>query len=408
MRRVAVTGMAGITALGNDWPTIEAAFRDQRTGVRAMVPEWDRFTGINTRLAAPVLGFVAPDHWPRKKTRTMGRVATMAVAASEAALADAGLLGHAVVTSGRTGAAYGSSFGSPDAVLGFFELKMNGTSRNLNATTYIQMMSHTALVNIGLFFGITGRMIPTSSACTSGSQAIGYAAEAIRMGKADVMIAGGAEELDITDSAVFDTLFATSTKNDTPQQAPRPYDRDRDGLVIGEGAATLILEEWERAKARGAVIHAELVGFGTNSDGNHVTQPQAETMEVALRLALEDAGLAPDAIALVNGHGTATEWGDIAESQATAKVFGPRIPIHSLKSYFGHSLGACGSMEAWLGINMMKDGWVCPTANLVSVDERCAPLDYVMGEGRTMAVEHFMSNNFAFGGINTSLIFRRV
>jgi 3-oxoacyl-[acyl-carrier-protein] synthase II len=153
MRRVAVTGMAGITALGNDWPTIEAAFRTQRTGVRAMAPEWDRFTGVNTRLAAPVLGFVAPDHWPRKKTRTMGRVATMAVAASEAALTDAGLLGDAVVKSGRTGVAYGSSFGSPDAVLGFFELKMNGTSRNLNATTYIQMMSHTALVNIGLFFG---------------------------------------------------------------------------------------------------------------------------------------------------------------------------------------------------------------------------------------------------------------
>ncbi len=406
MRRVAVTGMAGITALGNDWPTIEAAFRAQLTGVRAMTPEWDRFTGVNTRLAAPVLGFVAPDHWPRKKTRTMGRVATMAVAASEAALTDAGLLGHAVVKSGRTGAAYGSSFGSPDAVLGFFELKMNGTSRNLNATTYIQMMSHTALVNIGLFFGVTGRMIPTSSACTSGSQAIGYAAEAIRMGKADVMIAGGAEELDVTDSAVFDTLFATSTKNDTPHLAPRPYDRDRDGLVIGEGAATLILEEWEHAKARGAVIHAELVGFGTNSDGNHVTQPQAETMEVALRLALEDAGLAPEAIGLVNGHGTATEWGDIAESQATAKVFGPGMAIHSLKSYFGHSLGACGSIEAWLGIKMMNDGWVCPTANLVAVDERCAPLDYVMGEGRRLDIGHFMSNNFAFGGINTSLIFR--
>jgi 3-oxoacyl-[acyl-carrier-protein] synthase II len=249
-------------------------------------------------------------------------------------------------------------------------------------------------------------MIPTSSACTSGSQAIGYAAEAIRLGKADVMIAGGAEELDITDSAVFDTLFATSTKNDTPHLAPRPYDRDRDGLVIGEGAATLILEEWEHAKARGAVIHAELVGFGTNSDGNHVTQPQAKTMEIALRLALEDAGLAPEAIGLVNGHGTATEWGDIAESQATAKVFGPRMPIHSLKSYFGHSLGACGSIEAWLGIKMMNDGWVCPTANLMAVDERCAPLDYVMSEGRRLDMDYFMSNNFAFGGINTSLIFR--
>ena len=176
--------------------------------------------------------------------------------------------------------------------------------------------------------------------------------------------------------------------------------------MIGEGAATLILEEYEHATARGAVIHAELVGFGTNSDGNHVTQPQAATMEIALRLALEDAGIPAEAIGLVNGHGTATEWGDIAETQATAAVLGPRIPIHSLKSYFGHSLGACGGIEAWLGISMMREGWVCPTANLISVDPRCAELDYVMGGERSLAPEYVMSNNFAFGGINTSLIFK--
>lgn len=408
MRRVVVTGMGGVTALGNDWPTIRTALREGRTGIRAMVPDWDRFTGVNTRLAGPVMEFHPPSHWPRKKTRTMGRVATMAVAACEAALSDAGLLNDPVLTSGRTGAAYGSSFGSPDAVLGFYELKMNGASRHLNATTYIQMMSHTALVNVGLFFGVTGRMIPTSSACTSGSQAIGYASEAIRWGKADVMIAGGAEELDITDSAVFDTLFATSTQNDTPHLSPRPYDRDRDGLVIGEGAATLVLEEYERAKARGATIYAELAGFGTNSDGNHVTQPQARTMEGALRLALEDAGLPPEAVGLVNGHGTATEWGDIAESQATAAVFGSAMPIHSLKSYFGHSLGACGSVEAWLGIEMMREGWFCHTANLENVDHRCAELDYIQGGPRQLDIEYLMSNNFAFGGINTSLILRRV
>lgn len=408
MRRVVVTGIGGVTALGNDWPTIRENLLAGRTGIRTMSPEWDRFEGVNTRLAAPVMDFSVDNHWPRKKTRTMGVVARMAVYASEAALGDAGLLDDPVLKGGRTGAAYGSSFGSPDAVLGFYELKMNGASKHLNATTYIQMMSHTALVNIGLFFGITGRVIPTSSACTSGSQAIGYAAEAIRWGKADVMIAGGAEELDITDSAVFDTLYATSTRNDTPHLSPRPYDRDRDGLVIGEGAATLILEEYERAKARGARIYAEIAGFGTNSDGAHVTQPQAETMEMALRLALEDANLPPEAIGFVSGHGTATEWGDIAETQATGAVFGPRIPIHSLKSYFGHSLGACGGIEAWLGIEMMREGWFCPTANLKNVDERCAPLDYVMAEPRRLETEYLMSNNFAFGGINTSLILKRV
>ncbi len=206
---------------------------------------------------------------------------------------------------------------------------------------------------------------------------------------------------------MFDTLYATSTQNDTPHLTPRPYDRDRDGLVIGEGAGTFILEEYERAKARGAKIHAEVVGFGTNSDGNHVTQPQAETMEVALRMALAEAALAPEAIGFVNGHGTATEHGDIAETKATHAVFGPRMPIHSLKSFFGHSLGACGMIEAWLGIEMMRDGWFCPTVNLRNVDARCAELDYIMGEGRRLEIEHLMTNNFAFGGINTSLILRR-
>jgi 3-oxoacyl-[acyl-carrier-protein] synthase II len=407
MRRVVVTGMGGVTALGHDWPTIGAALREGRTAIRSMSPEWDRFEGVNTRLAAPILDFVAPEHWPRKKVRTMGRVAGMAVAASEKALADAGLQDDPVLTGGRAGAAFGSSFGSPDSVLGFYELKMNGKSKNLNATTYIQMMSHTALVNIGLFFGLRGRLIPTSNACASASQAIGFAAEAIKWGKADVMIAGGAEELDITDSAVFDTLFATSTRNDTPHLSPRPFDRDRDGLVIGEGAGALILEEYCRARARGATIHAEVVGFGTNADGNHVTQPQPETMEVALRLALEDAGLSPEAVGVVNGHGTATEGGDIAEAAATAAVFGPRMPFHSLKSYFGHSLGACGAIEAWLGIEMMKEGWCCHTANLDNVDSRCAELDYIRGTPRRIDAEYFMSNNFAFGGVNASLIFRR-
>ncbi|NUB12516.1 beta-ketoacyl-ACP synthase [Azospirillum brasilense] len=406
MRRVVVTGMGGVSALGEDWPTIRARMAKGETAVRTMA-EWDRFHGINTRLAAPVTGFTVDDRYPRKKTRTMGPVSRMAVYATEKALNDAALLNDPFVRGGRVGIAYGSSFGSPAPVIAFAELMTQGASKTLNATSYIQMMSHTAAVNIGLYYGVTGRIIPTSSACTSGSQAIGYAYEAIKWGKADAMIAGGAEELDVTESAVFDTLFATSTRNDRPHTSPRPYDRDRDGLVIGEGATTLVLEERERALARGANIHAEIVGFACNSDGNHVTQPQAGTMEIALRMALEDAGVSADAIGFVNGHGTATEWGDIAETAATHAVFGPRAPIHSLKSYFGHSLGACGALEAWLGIEMMREGWFAPTANLDNVDERCAELDYIMGEGRRIDTEFLMSNNFAFGGINTSLVFRR-
>ncbi|TXH37787.1 MAG: beta-ketoacyl-ACP synthase [Rhodospirillaceae bacterium] len=406
MRRVVVTGIGGITALGETWPSIRERMARGETAVRYMA-EWDRFDGLNTRLAAPISGFSVDHRYPRKKIRTMGMVAKMAVYATERAIEDAGLGEDAVIRNGRTGVAYGSSFGSIQPVISFAELITSGRSKTLNATSYLQMMGHTAAVNVGMFFGITGRVIPTSSACTSGSHAIGYATEAIRWGKADVMVAGGAEELDVTQSAVFDTLFATSTRNDEPKSSPRPYDRDRDGLVIGEGAVTFVLEERERAIARGARIHAEIVGFGSNADGNHATQPKAETMALALQEALRDAALPPGAIGYVNGHGTATEGGDIAETQATHAVFGARIPIHSLKSYFGHSLGACGSLEAWLGIEMMRDNCFYPTANLQNVDPRCAELDYLMGSARHLDIEYFMSNNFAFGGLNTSLIFKR-
>ena len=293
-------------------------------------------------------------------------------------------------------------------MLGFAELMTQGASSKLTGTNYVQMMSHTAAVNIGLFFGMTGRIIPTSSACTSGSQGIGYAYEAIRFGLQDVMVAGGAEELCATEAAVFDTLYATSIRNDAPSTTPRPFDRDRDGWVIGEGAATLVMEEMQHARARNAPIHAEVVGFGTNSDGNHITQPSAETMQIALRLALQDAELPPEAIGFVSAHGTATEWGDIAESQATAAVLGHHAPIHSLKSYFGHSLGACGAIEAWLSIEMMNEGWFAHTANLSDIDPRCAELDYVTAESRPSEIEYLLSNNFAFGGINTSLVFKRV
>lgn len=407
MRRVVVTGMAGVTALGNDWPTIKAKMEKGETGTKYM-QEWERFTGIHTRLACPVENFSIENIYPRKKTRTMGPVAQMAVYATDKALEDAGLHDDKYKKSGRMGVAYGSSFGSPDSVLGFYELKQVGLSRHLNATNYIRMMSHTTSVNISVFFGIRGRIIPTSSACTSGSQGIGYAYEAIKWNKADMMVAGGAEELDITDAATFDTLYATSTKNSAPQTSPAPYDKDRDGLVIGEGACTLILEEYEHAKARGAKIYAEIIGFGCNSDGYHVTHPHAETMQIALELAMQDSGLSPEAIGFVSGHGTATEWGDIGDTQAAHNIFGAKMPIHSLKSYFGHSLGACGSMEAWLTIEMMRDKWFAPTANLKNVDSRCAELDYIMNEPRKLDIEYFMSNNFAFGGINTSLIFKRV
>lgn len=406
MKRVVVTGAGAICALGNDWATVRSFLSSGRNAVVRM-PDWEGIKGLNTLLGAPVPPLALPAHYTRKLTRSMGKVALMSVLASEAALKDAGLAGDPLLASGKLGIAYGSSTGTPEAVADFGRMRSERTTEDISATTYIRMMPHTTAVNIGVFFGITGRIVTTSSACTSGSQGIGYAYEAIRSGRQMAMLAGGAEELDATEAAVFDTLFATSTCNDTPKATPRPFDSARDGLVLGEGAGTLVLEELEHAQARGARIVAEIVGFGTNSDGAHVTQPKAETMGVAMRLALEDAGLEPSRIGYVNAHGTATDHGDIAESHATHAVFGPGMPISSLKSYMGHTLGACGALEAWMTIEMMRDGWFAPTLNLSAPDPRCAALDYIMEAPRQLHTDYVMSNNFAFGGINTSLVFRR-
>lgn len=406
MKRVVVTGMSVVTALGDNWPQFKQALQQGRNAVCTM-PDWDRFSSMSTRLAAPVQDFVRPAHYPRKLIRSMGRVSLMATRATELALNDAGLLQHPALTDGRCGIAYGSSTGSTEPIVAFGQMMSSGDMAGVTATSYIQMMAHTTAVNIGVFFGIKGRVYTTSSACTSGSQGIGYAYEAIKYGKQLLMVAGGAEELCATEAAVFDTLYATSTKNSTPELTPRPFDQARDGLVIGEGAGSLILEELEHALARGATIYAEVVGFGSNSDGVHVTQPTDTTMETAMRLALADAALDAVQVGYVNAHGTATDRGDIAESHATARVFGRRQLISSLKSYLGHTLGACGAIESWASIMMLRDNWYAPTLNLTEVDPACAELDYIRDSGRELSTEYVMSNNFAFGGINTSLIFKR-
>ncbi|GLQ46742.1 beta-ketoacyl-ACP synthase II [Dyella lipolytica] len=404
MKRVVITGMGGITPLGHDWSQIEPRLREGRNAVRTM-PEWDFFDSLNSRLGCPVDDFQLPD-WPRKHLRSMGRVAQLAVAASERALRDAGLHGDTSIGDGRMGVAYGSSGGSIEPVRVMGRMLETGSMQGVTATSYVQMMAHTTAVNVGVFFGLKGRIVPTSSACTSGSQAIGFGYETIQQGKQTLMLCGGAEELSGPGVAVFDTLFATSTRNDEAKLTPRPFDRGRDGLVVGEGAATLVLEEYEHARARGARIYAEVVGFGCNSDGNHITQPTSETMATAMLLALQDASLSPDAIGYVSAHGTATDRGDIAESHATANVLGARVPISSMKSYVGHTLGACGALESWWAVQMMRDGWFAPTINLNEPDPACAELDYIIGPGRAINAGYVMNNNFAFGGINTSLIFK--
>ena len=404
MKRVVVTGMSGITSLGETAEQIFEQFAQGKSGIRYM-PDWEIYPDLRSKLAGPVESFTVPKHFNRKVTRGMGRVALMSAVCAEKALEDAGLLHADILRSGDAGVAFGSSAGSVDAVREFGSMLIEHNMSQLNATTYIRMMSHTSAVNMTVYFGLKGLTLPTSSACTSGSMAIGQAYEAIKYGKQTVMIAGGAEELSAAGSAVFDVLLATSVQNDHPEKTPRPFDANRDGLVVGEGAGCLILEEYEHAQARGATIYAEIIGYGSNTDGQHVTRPDSEMMGRCMQLALKDAQLTAADIDYVNAHGTSTDQGDIAESQATVRILGQK-PISSLKSYFGHTLGACGAIEAWLSIEMMQRNQFVPTLNLDNIDPACAELDYICGDIRPMSAKIIMTNNFAFGGINTSLIFK--
>ncbi|WP_300379144.1 beta-ketoacyl-ACP synthase [Henriciella sp.] len=404
MRRVVVTGMAGVTSLGDSWDEVGPALHAGTTGIKYM-KDWEALEDLSTRLGGPAEHFAHEKLYPRQARRSMGRVATLMVKTAEQALEQAGLTDDPILKSGRMGVSAGSSFGSPPPIRDFVQFLETGKASGLNATSYIRMMSHTAPVNIGVYFGLQGRVYTTSSACTSGSQGIGYAFEAIQSGAQDVMIAGGADEFCPTMTMVFDRLYATSTRNDAPETAVRPFDVSRDGLVIGEAAGTLILEELEHALARGAVPLAEVLGFATNCDGTHISQPNRRTQEVVMRQALDNAEMSADDISFISGHGTGTLAGDIEESHASHSVYGQHIPFHSLKGHFGHTLAACASIEAWLGIEMLKDGLIPATANLENIDPKCASLDYVMGGSRNVSSNAFVSNNFAFGGINTSLIF---
>ena len=406
LNRVVVSGIGGISAFGRDWASIKTAFKQGRNAVQNM--GWQgQYPDLEAQLGAPIEGYAPPAHWTRKQLRSMGRVSYLCVDAAEQALADAGLLGDERIKDGRMGVACGSSTGSTADIRDIGELLLTGRSAHFSANTYVRMMPHTTAANVGIFFGLTGRIIPTSSACSSGSQGIGYAYEAIKYGMIEMMLAGGGEEFCPSEVYVFDSLYAASRRNNEPAKTPRPYDAGRDGLVIGEGAGILVLESLVHAQARGAKIYAEIVGYGANSDGSHVTRPQKATMQRCMALALEDAGLEPAQIGYVNGHGTATEQGDIAETQATEALFGSRMPISSQKSYLGHTLGACGALESWFSIEMMNSGWFAPTLNLDHIDPRCGRLDYIRGQGREIDTDYVMNNNFAFGGVNTSLVFKR-
>ena len=384
LNRVVITGFGNVCAFGRDWESIKQNLAQQKSAVVYM-SEWDIFgEELNTRLGAPIPNYAPPAHWSRKDTRSMGKVAMFGVDAANEALADAGLLKDERIKDGRMGVAAGSCSGDAKATGEVIDI-LHGKDSTFNANSYVKMMPHTVAANIAIYYGLKGRLIPTSSACTSASQAIGYSYEAIKFGLADMMLAGGADELHPSQAFVFDKLYATSCKNDTPTLSPAPFDIARDGLVLGEGGAMFVLESLESALARGAKIHAEIVGFGTTCDGTHIS---------------------PDLIGHVNAHATATRQGDVAESMATHEIFGSQTPVSSYKGYLGHTLGACGALESFISVMMMNEGLFYPNLNLRDIDPQCAPLRYLT-KPQEIKTDYVMNNNFAFGGVNTSLIFKK-
>ena len=404
--RVVITGVGVASPIGNSMDEVSRSLREDRSGVR-IIPSFGEVEGLRTRLGAPVE--LDLSGLSKKRTRTMGRVALLSTWATQKAIDDAGI-DQELLSSGKVGLAYGSTGGTSAAVEDFVrKLYVQKQLGAIQSATYLKFMSHTCAANLAQYYAIRGRVITTCSACVSSSQAIGYAFENVKHGLQEVMIAGGAEEMDVVHAAIFDLMFATSVKyNDQPARSPRPFDADRDGLVVGEGAGTLVLESYERARARGAHIYAEIIGFGTNCDGMHMTAPSEDGMTAVIERSLADAGIDKGQIEYVNAHATATDLGDICESKAVRRALGERVPVSSTKGFTGHTLGGCGAIESVFCLAMLRDGFLAPTKNLERPHPDVAPLDFVIGPARDAKPVVVMNNNFAFAGLNTSLIFRKV
>ena len=406
-RRVVVTGIGLRSPIGNSLKELEESLKQSKSGVQ-YIPEWANYDNLRTRVGG-VCRDIDENEVARKHRRSMGRVAILAALAAQDAVRDSGL-DAGVIASPECGVSYGSTAGSSQAQEEFLkQIFEHNSLKGLQSSTYLKFMSHTCAANLAMMFEAKGPVIASCTACVSGSQGIGFAYETIQDGRANIMISGGAEELHFMDAAIFDIMYATSTKyNENPEMTPRPFDAGRDGLVVGEGGGCLILEEYEYARKRGARIYAEVAGYGTNCDGSHLTNPSHEGMAGAMIRALKDAGMNPDEILHINAHATATEAGDIAESKAIYSIFRDIVPVSAFKGYMGHTLGACGAIESIITILMMREGFIAPTRNLSNPDPACAPINHVTGECRQFNFSIGMNNNFAFGGINTSLILKKI
>lgn len=405
LKRVVITGMGVISPFGRGADMLMDSLANGDSAVKT-APELEKFDTLRSRVAARIPDF-DPKEIPRKHRRTMSKMSVYATLASSDALDHAGL-DERDCSSGKMGIAIGSSVGSSIASQEFYENFLTDHSFEwMKSNTFFQIMNHSCAANVSQALGVTGRILATSAACATSCQAVGYGFEMIAFGKQDQMLCGGAEEFHPLIPATFDTLNAASINfNHAPAQTPRPFDRDRDGVVCGEGSAVLLLESMDSALGRNAPIWGEIVGFGTASDSSHIANPNASSMELCMRNALADATLEPEQIDYVNAHATGTEQGDIAESEAIHSIFGRRVPVTSLKGHLGHTMAASGAIELVATVYMMNQGLLVPTRNLDNVDEACKKIEHVTKLEKSV-IKTALKNNFAFGGVNSSIALRR-
>ncbi len=408
-RRVVITACSSITPIGRTKAEILHNLTHGISGVKPLREDGLLSSYIHSKVFGTVDYSIDYD-FKRQYRKTMGPVAYYACQVAKEVLESAGL-DQDFVTSGRLGVAFGSTHGSPtvqrDIYRTFFGASQNKFS-TIGAVDYLKSMVHTTAVNITKMFGITGRVISSSTACTTSSQSIGYGYEAIKYGMQDAMLCGGADEYDTTTVAVFDNLLACSTAfNDSPHLTPRPFDVKRDGLVVGEGAGAVLLEEYGYARKRGAPILAEVIGFACNNNGGDLILPNLSGIRETIRIGLKDAKINADEVDLISAHATGTKMGDVIESQAIYDVYGNLPHVVGLKSYMGHTMGSCGAIETIIAVYLMEEGFIAPTLNLDEIDERCAMINHIV-KLREYPVRIATIQNFAFGGVNTSLVIKKM
>lgn len=409
VRRVAITGIGCVTPIGTGADALWAGLRAERSAVTPIT----RFDAsiFRSRCNAEVADFDAT-HWlDEKRVKRLDRFGALSVVSSLLALQDSGL-DLAMADRDRVGSMMGTALGGVAYAEEQAARFQHGGLRAVDATLALAVFGGSSSCNIAIEFGITGPNATNAMSCASGTIAIGEAFRRVRSGEADVMLAGGAEApLATLCFGAFALIRAMSTRNEEPSRASRPFDADRDGFVMGEGASVLVLESWEHAVARGAHIYAELAGYGTTNDAHHMTAPLPDGAQAArcMQLALRDADVSPSDVQYINAHGSSTPLNDPTETLAIRRVFGSHadgLPVSSTKGYYGHALGASGAIEAAICALAMDRGWIPPTLNLDRPDPAC-DLDYVPNTGRTLSPDVVLTNSFGFGGINASLVLRR-